>query len=185
MDHKAQIRTAVKTLRNGGLIAYPTEAVYGFGCDPFNSTAVYRLLGLKRRQPVKGFILVASEWSQIEHLTKPLPPQVLAHVQSTWPGPITWLFPVSDLVPTWIKGHFSKIALRISAHPIVRELCDHFCGPIVSSSANLEGDPPKRDYRSTTIAFKNSIDFIVQGNVSGAQRPTMIRDAMTDELIRE
>lgn len=180
----ADISAAVTTLRNGGVIAYPTEAIYGFGCDPFNSHAVFKLLSIKRRQPEKGLILVASDWDQIENLTLPIAPQLLSHVQSTWPGPNNWVFPASDLVPSWIKGHHDTIALRISAHPIVRELCDRFCGPIVSTSANLEGQPPKRDFRTCSIAYKNSVDHIVNGKCGGQTNPCPIRDAVTDQILR-
>ncbi|PHQ81223.1 MAG: threonylcarbamoyl-AMP synthase [Coxiella sp. (in: Bacteria)] len=185
MTHSADIIAAVKTLRDGGIIAYPTEAVYGLGCDPFNSPAVFKLLGVKRRQPEKGLILVASNWEQIENLIQPIAPPSLAHVQETWPGPNTWLFPASGLVPSWIKGQHDTVALRISAHPDVIALCNQFGGPIVSTSANIEGHPAKRDFRTAQIAFKHSVDFILNGSVGGAHHPTYIRDAVTNDIIRK
>jgi L-threonylcarbamoyladenylate synthase len=175
---------AIKALRNGEVIAYPTEAVYGLGCDPFNSQAVFKLLSIKRRQPEKGLILVASDWSQIENLTKPIAPQLLSHIQTTWPGPTTWVFPASDLVPNWIKGNKDTIALRVSAHPVVHELCERFCGPIVSTSANIENHPTKRDYRTCSIAFKDSVDYIFQGRCGGQKNPSTIRDAITSQILR-
>ncbi len=178
------IKMAVKTLREGGVIAYPTEAVYGFGCDPFSAPAVYHLLSIKHRQPEKGVILVASDWAQVDNLTKPIAPPLLAHVLETWPGPITWLFPASDLVPRWIRGNHDTIALRVSDHPVVQQLCSQFCGPIVSTSANTEGQHPCRDYRTTCITFKDKIDYILNGHVGGLARPTSIRDAITDEILR-
>lgn len=184
MTSTSDFHKAVRTLRDGGVIAYPTEAVYGFGCDPFNSQAVFKLLSIKRRQPEKGVILVASDWHQIESLTQPIAPQLLSHIQSTWPGPNTWVFPASDLVPTWIRGHHETIALRISAHPVVHELCERFCGPIVSTSANIEGHPSKRDYRTCYIAFKDSVDYIFQGRCGGANNPSTIRDAITNQILR-
>jgi len=175
---------AIKTLCHGGVIAYPTEAIYGLGCDPFNSQAVFKLLSIKRRQPEKGLILVASDWEQIETLIQPIAPQLLSPIQATWPGPNTWVFPASDLVPNWITGHHDTIALRISAHPIVRELCERFCGPIVSTSANIEGHPPKRDCRTCSIAFKDSVDYILNGKCGGANKPSTIRDAITNQTLR-
>lgn len=181
----SDISSAVRTLRNGGIIAYPTESVYGLGCDPFDSEAVFNLLAMKHRQPEKGLILVASNWSQIEMLIQPLSPMVRTHILETWPGPITWLLPASELVPSWIQGNHDKIALRISAHPVIHDLCETFCGPIVSTSANVSSKPPTRDYRTTSIAFGKVVDFIVPGRTSGLQRPTQIRDAITDEVIRQ
>ena len=180
----ADINAAVTALRNGGVIAYPTEAVYGFGCDPFNSHAVFKLLAVKRRQPEKGLILVAADWHQVENLIKPIAPQLLSHVQSTWPGPLTWVFPASDLVPTWIKGHHDTVAIRISAHPVIQELCERFCGPIVSTSANVEGHPPKRDFRTCSIAYKNSVEHIINSKCGGQTNPCTIRDAVTNQTLR-
>ena len=178
------LQQATQALCDGGVIAYPTEAVYGLGCHPFLSEAVHQLFRIKQRQPEKGLILVASDWSQIEMLIEPIPPHIQAHIQSTWPGAHTWLFPASDVVPDWIRGQHNTIALRISAHPIVQALCNKFCGPIVSTSANISGQPPTRDYRTTCIAFKDRVDCIVPGQVGGLQRPTPIQDAVTGEWIR-
>ena len=178
------IPTAIKTLRDGGVIAYPTESVYGLGCDPFNKTAVLTLLAIKKRDPRKGLILVASSFAQIEHLIMPIAPPLLTHVLETWPGPVTWAFPATDAVPAWIRGDHHTIALRVSAHPIVHHLCDQFCGPIVSTSANLEGELPKRDYTATYKAFKDSVDCILNGAVGTLLRPTTIRDVMTNEILR-
>lgn len=183
-DHAHQINQAVHALRNKKVIAYPTESVYGLGCDPFCSEAVYHLLDIKHRQIEKGLILVASKWEQIEHLIQPIAPPLLAHVMETWPGPVTWAFPASDLVPNWIRGHHTSIALRISAHPTVKELCDAFCGPIVSTSANIAAHAPTRDYRAAKIAFQKKVDVVIDGKVSGLKQPTPIFDAITNEPLR-
>lgn len=184
MTPDTDINSAVQALRQGGVIAYPTESVYGLGCDPFNAEAVFRLLTIKKRPVEKGLILVASDWSQIEMLIQPLSPHVRTHLQETWPGPVTWLVPASELTPHWIQGNHDRVALRISAHPIVKQLCDKFCGPIVSTSANISGNPPTRDYRGTCMIFKKLIDYIVSGKTTGLQRPTQIRDAITNNIIR-
>lgn len=178
------ISTAVKMLRNGGIIAYPTESVYGFGCDPFNKSAVSKLLAIKKREPHKGLILVASDFKQIESLITPIAPPLLTHVLETWPGPHTWVFPANDIVPTWIRGDHNTVALRVSAYPIVQQLCNQFCGPIVSTSANLSGELPTRSYRATQKMFKDTVDFIVNGTVGTLSRPTTIRDAITNEILR-
>ncbi len=178
------LNSALSCLNKGLVIAYPTEAVFGLGCDPFNLNAVQRLLSIKSRSMEKGLILVASEWSQIETLVEPIPPRSLIQIQSNWPGPFTWLFPASQHVPDWIKGHHNTVALRISAHPIVRELCQAFSGPLVSTSANQEGELPLRDTRSVEIMFGKQVDFIVPGKVGGQANPTIIRDAISGEIIR-
>lgn len=179
------LNAALERLRQGHIIAYPTEAVYGFGCDPFNPTAVDKILQLKRRNPNKGLILVAADWEQLHALVEPIPPLALAQVFTTWPGPHTWVFPCSALAPAWIRGSHRSIALRVSAHPMVQALCRAYNGPIVSTSANREGEPPLRDFRTMQIMFGKQIDFIVPGKVSGEAQPTSIRDAISGVFLRK
>jgi len=178
------LATVLKYLQEGKVIAYPTEAVYGFGCDPFNQEAVNKLLQIKHRNPDKGLILVASDWRQIENLVEPIPPIALSQVLASWPGPHTWVFPASTLVPHWIRGKHRTIAVRVSAHPIIQEICQIFTGPIVSTSANRESEPALRDTRTVQMMFSKQIDFIVPGKVSGQARPTTIRDAISGTVLR-
>lgn len=179
-----QIQKAVAHLKNGEIIAYPTEGVYGFGCDPFNPDAIGQLLQIKHRSIDKGFILVASTWEQIEPYIMPIAPHLLTKVRQTWPGPVTWIFPAQPNVPSWITGKHTGIAVRVSDHPIVRALCDEFGEPIASTSANIEGSPPAREYRTIELSFGDQLAFIVKGQVGGRQGPTEIRDAITGEVIR-
>ena len=111
--------------RQGQLIAYPTEAVYGLGCDPDNESAVNNLLDLKKRPVEKGLILVAANYSQVVKYVADnhIPIERRADVFSCWPGPITWLLPASASTPAWLTGGNDLIAVRISAHPVVRKLC--------------------------------------------------------------
>src|SRR5260221_11728463 len=97
-----QTQRAAQIMQEGGIIAYPTEAVFGLGCDPLNEPAVMRVLRLKNRSPDKGVILIASSWQQLEPLVQHLPPDKLKKVLDTWPGPVTWVFPAADIVPIWI-----------------------------------------------------------------------------------
>lgn len=174
---------AVKTLKEGGIIAYPTEGVYGLGCDPFNVNAIGCLLELKRRSIDKGFILVAANWQQVEPLVEHIEPRLLAQVLQTWPGPVTWVFPAKSLVPNWIKGQRKTVALRVSAHPVIEALCQGFGGPIISTSANIEGQLPACDYRTVKMTFGEKA-VIIKGQVGDHRKPTEIRDAITGEVLR-
>lgn len=178
------ISRAVEILRKGGVIAYPTEAVFGFGCDPENRAAVERILKLKQRDQTQGLILVASSWEQLESLIEPIPPRQLQRVLSTWPGPYTWIFPAKPEVPYWITGNHRSVAVRVSDHPIVQTLCQQFGGPIVSTSANIHQSPPARDFRTVKLLFEKQVDSIVPGNVGNLRNPTEIRDAVSGERIR-
>lgn len=175
---------AIKVLTDGGIIAYPTEAVYGLGCDPFNETAVRRLLAIKQRSVEQGLILIAADWQQVAHLVKAVPSGKMAEIEATWPGPVTWLFPASSLVPTWIRGQHTSIAIRIIGHSIAKQLCQRFNKPIVSTSANLSGQTALRDTINVKLVFNNKIDYILPGRVSGSNKPSEIRDAITGKIIR-
>ena len=179
-----EIDLAIQHLTMGDVIAYPTESVFGLGCDPFNTTAVTKLLQLKKRSLGKGFILVASQFSQVENLTQPINPRALAQVESTWPGPVTWIFPCTDDAPRWITGDNNSIAIRISNHPVIQKLCQAFRGPIVSTSANEKGCIPARSRAALSMIFGQEIAMTVSGELGNLHKPTTIRDAITGEVIR-
>jgi L-threonylcarbamoyladenylate synthase len=178
-----QIAHAARIIQQGGIIAYPTEAVYGLGCDPFNSAAVEKLLALKQRPMSKGLIIIAAEWSQVKNLVAPIPQARLKAIFETWPGPATWVFPASEMAPACITGDFTSIALRITAHPIARQLC-LAAGPIVSTSANIAQQPPATSAAQVKQIFSAQIDAIIDADVGKLGKPTIIRDALTAEVIR-
>ena len=179
-----QIDTAVSYIKQGKVIAYPTEAVFGLGCDPDNIDAVSRILQIKHRAIDKGFILIASSWEQIQPLVMYLTPDLLTRVFATWPGPMTWLFPASKKVPSWIRGNHDSLAVRVTAHPIAKALCEQFGGPLISTSCNKSGDPPARDIRNIQLTLSDTVDYVIEGPLGGRMRPTEIRDALTGEVIR-
>lgn len=185
MVSPCSIEAAAEALQQGAVIAYPTEAVYGLGCDPWNPDAVMQLLDLKRRSVEKGLIVVAAALEQVEPLIQPFANDVAARVLPTWPGPVTWLCPVQSKVPRCLTGNHNTIAIRISAHPTVRALCQAFSGPIVSTSANISDHAPARTLAEVTAQFHGEIVTVVDGQCGGEERPSMIRDAATGQIIRQ
>ncbi|MES2624006.1 MAG: Sua5/YciO/YrdC/YwlC family protein [Pseudomonadota bacterium] len=180
-----RIQRAASCLQQGGVIAYPTEGVWGLGCDPFNEEAVYRLLAIKQRPVEKGLILVASSMKQIEPLLMSLDASQLKLLSETWPGPFTWLLPDADqLIPPWIKGKFSSVAVRVSAHPQVVQLCSAFGGPLVSTSANPAELAPARSRLRVLTWFGDSLDYILPGKLGGQSGPSTIRDLASASVIR-
>lgn len=186
MSERLDIPHAVAILRKGGVIAYPTEGVWGLGCDPFDAHAVRRLLAIKQREEWKGLILVAAELAQIAGLIDldALPSERIREVRSTWPGPHTWVIPCPARVPVWLRGMHSSLALRISEHPPVVELCNTFGGPLVSTSANLSGQPAVSRYDQLDPALLLRIDGVLEGETGGLQSPTPIRDAASGMALR-
>lgn len=183
--HALHITNAVTALNQGGVIAYPTEGVWGLGCDPFDEQAVRRILSLKRRPVAKGLILVAAGMDQIAPLLASLSEPELALLQQTWPGPTTWLLPDPDqVIPAWIKGNFATVAVRVSAHPGVVSLCRAFGGPLVSTSANPASSPPALNRLRVLTWFGPQLDYVVPGRLGGLKGPSTIRDLRGSALIR-
>ncbi|NOQ94063.1 MAG: threonylcarbamoyl-AMP synthase [Methylophaga sp.] len=178
-----RIRQAVTALNHGGVIAYPTEAVYGLGCDPWNVHAVKRLLDIKQRSWLKGLIIVAADFNQLQDFIAPVSAETLKELEATWPGPVTWLLPVNTNLPAYLSGFHDTIAVRVTAHKQTAELCREFGGAIVSTSANMAGAKPAKTIRQCRWNMAH-IDAIVPGQCSGSTQPTEIRDAQTGERLR-
>lgn len=179
-----QLRRALRTLRAGGVVAYPTEAVWGLGCDPLHAPAVARLLQLKRRAPEKGLILIAHDYAALKPFLAPMDKALEQRVLSTWPGPVTWLLPATRHVPDWLTGGRDSIAVRVTAHPVARGLCASFGRPLVSTSANSAARPAARTALRVRKYFGAELDGLVPGATGGLARPTEIRDARTARVIR-
>ncbi len=179
-----KIDEAAKVINSGGVIAYPTEAVYGLGCDPLNEKALSRLLQIKRRPVEKGLILIAAHFSQLEGFIDPLPANVLNMLLETWPGPVTWLVPAQAGVPTTLRGDHKTLAVRVTAHPVASELCKRLSHALVSTSANVSGAEPARSRAQVLHMFGTSIDYILEGQVDLHAKPTQIRDASSGKIVR-
>lgn len=178
------LRLAARILRAGGVVAYPTEAVFGLGCDPFDQDAVMRLLAIKERPMEKGLILVAATAAQLAPLLAPLSMQERTLLLAGWPGPNTWVIPNRNTFPAWITGGKNTVAVRISAHPVVQALCTVFGGALVSTSANISGHAPARSTLAVRRQFADTLDYIVPGRTGAQKNPTQIRDLATGLLLR-
>jgi len=183
-DDPALTAAAVAALRAGGVIAYPTEAVYGLGCDPLDQAAVTRLFALKQRPADVGVLLIAADFDQVRRFIGPAPADAIARVRSSWPGPHTWVLPRAADVPAWLTGAHGGIALRVTAHPPAAALCAAFGGALVSTSANRHGGAPLRTAAAVEAEFGRELAYILPGDVGGLDRPTPIRDAISGALLR-
>ncbi len=185
MRYRAQIRLAARALRDDGVIACPTEGVWGLSCDPDSSAAVDRLLELKARPESAGLILVAADLDQFDPYLRHLHWSVRHRLSESWPGATTWVVPDNGRAPNWIRGRHDGVALRASAHPVLRALCDAFGGPLVSTSANRSGRAPARTLWQLRVAFAGRLDVIVPGALGTLAGPTPIRDAIDGTTLRE
>lgn len=178
------IFAAVEALNAGGVIAYPTEAVYGLGCDPHNEKALQRILDIKHREAHKGFILIASDQEQLSPFLAPINAAWQDKLDAVWPGPVTFVMPASATVSALLSGQRDTLAVRVSKHPLVVKLCDAFGGAIVSTSANRSGQPALQTGQDVHREFTDSIDAIVDANVGTLASPTQIFDIRTGQQLR-
>ncbi|UTW44525.1 threonylcarbamoyl-AMP synthase [bacterium SCSIO 12696] len=184
MGDNTSLAIAASALRSGGVIAYPTEAVYGLGCDPDNQSACEAILALKQRDKGMGMILIASAIEQLEFFLAGLNDEKHATLAASWPGPITWLIPNNGQAPEWITGGRDTLAVRVTDHPVAAALCSAFGGPLVSTSANPHGQPPATDANQVADYFQQGLAAIVDGPLGQQAKPTEIRDLASGKVIR-
>jgi L-threonylcarbamoyladenylate synthase len=178
------LRQAARIIHNGGVIAYPTEAVYGLGCDPLNAKAVLHLLALKRRSIDKGLVLIASDRDQLKPFIAPLDSNQIDTLDASWPGPVTWLVPANPNTPQWLKGNHNTIAVRVTAHSLAAALCRELGHALVSTSANLSGTRPARNPLQVHRYFDQQLDGILNGPLGKLAKPTPIQDLCTGRIVR-
>ncbi len=183
-SNHTRIQIAAKWIALGEVVAYPTEAVWGLGCDPLNPQAVAKLLHLKQRPVEKGLILIAADILQLAPYLGGLDKEQYQTLNDSWPAPITWLVPASSAVPAWIRGQHTSVALRVTDHPVAAALCRAFGGPIVSTSAN----PGSRREARTALAvrryFDGNLAAITPGQVGKQKKPSQIKDLISGLILR-
>jgi L-threonylcarbamoyladenylate synthase len=180
-------QTTVAALQSGEVIAYPTEGVFGVGCDPDDTQAIEKLLAVKERPVEKGLILIAANFEQLRPYIDEtqLTEQQLKSVQQTWPGPYTWIMPASARVSPWLSGAFDTIAVRVTDHELVQKLCLAYGKPITSTSANLSGMPSCMTTEEVKQQLGSRLSSILEGETGGRNKPSEIRDARTLKVLRQ
>jgi L-threonylcarbamoyladenylate synthase len=176
------VRRAGRIVRSGGIVAYPTEGVFGLGCLPDDMAAVARILRIKRRDPDMGLLLIASCIEQLAPwVDLPCPAPAL---ESSVDRPVTWIVPASTAVPYWIRGKQSGVGVRITAHEIAAALCDAAGSALVSTSANFSGQPATRNRYVLRRRFRDLVDCIVPGDCGPAAGPSEIRVLGSKRIVR-
>lgn len=177
------IKQAAHLVNQSGVIAYPTESVYGLGCNPFNEDAVFRLLLLKQRPLEKGLIILASDIEQLSSLIDPLDNEQIKTIHSATQA-TTWIVPARQ-APEWLTGKHHSLAIRITSHPIAKALCSALGYPLVSTSANPSAKPPAMTPLRVRQYFKNQLDLVIHGKNGPLTRPTTIIDLISGKIIRK
>ena len=182
MAFSQPIQRAARILRSGGVIAYPTEGVFGIGCLPDDFVAVSRVLAIKERDPALGLVLVASDLEQLDGWIAL--PDNSPELTSSSDKPVTWIVPATDDVPYWIRGEHSGLAVRLTTHRVAAALCDAADSALVSTSANTHGRPVARNAFVLRRRFGALVDYIVPGACGPASGPSEIRELASGKVLR-
>jgi L-threonylcarbamoyladenylate synthase len=176
------IQNCVEQIRQGRIIAYPTESCFGLGCDPNCIDAIEKIYQLKHRPQQMPFIIIISEWAHLTRFDCIISDEDKTNLLASWPGPTTWLIPVKS--SHRLSSEQNKIAVRMTAHPIAKALCDSWAGPIVSTSANPHGMPSALTAHDVEAYFGNAVDTILNGQIGTRSKPSDIFDLETKKQIR-
>lgn len=172
-----------RVINRGGVIAYPTESVYGLGCNPDNSQALEKILRIKKRPVSKGLIILVSELSQAEPFIQKLTQAQQKQLNQKQSRATTWLIPKHSELSPLLCGEHQKLAVRITQHPIAKAICELTNSALVSTSCNLFNRPEMK----TTLEVRNKmgaqVDYIVNG-LCGNQKPSQIIDLESGQILR-
>ncbi len=173
---------ASEVLLGGGIIAYPTEGVFGLGCLPDDIDAVARILAIKERSPRKGLILIAAHPGQFDDWIDPAVRGALPEPDPL--RPVTWIVKPSSRVPALVTGDNPGLAVRITTNPVAAAICVAVDMPIVSTSANVSGRPVARNSFILHRNFGHLVDYVVPGECGPASGPSEIRELETGRVLR-
>ena len=176
------IRRAADAIRSGGVIAYPTETVYGLGADPYDSQAVERVFEIKERERHKPVILLVRGEGDVRSLVTEVPTAAVDLMRGFWPGPLTLVFLAEPGLPARLLAGGQTIALRVSPNAVVKELLEAVGGPITSTSANRSGEPPARSGMEAADRVGDLVDLVLDGGTSVDDRPSTVVDVSEAEV---
>lgn len=167
---------ALQALKKGGIVAYPTETLYGLAVDPANEQAIAALFALKRRERHKPLSLLVSSLEQLSSLVSSVPKPYARLIDAFWPGPLTLVFPARKKLSSTLTGGEDTIAIRISSHPVAQQLCSRWGGAITATSANVSGETALVTAAQVADALGEQVSFILDGGTSpGGKGSTIVR----------
>ncbi len=167
------IQRAADAIRQGEVVAYPTETVYGLGVDPFSEDALARLAAVKGRESPKAVLLVIGDAAQLDGLVTSVSPLARAYMDAFWPGPLSLLFPRSPALPEALTGGSDKVCVRCPSSTVARGLCLAVGGPVTSTSANRTGGEPASHLAQVNL---DNVAVGVDGGALPARQPSTVYD---------
>lgn len=179
-EDKKKIETAGDILKQGGLVAFPTETVYGLGADALNPEASKKIYAAKGRPSDNPLIVHISNMKALEKITSEIPEKAKKMAEEFWPGPLTMIFPKSEQVPLETTGGLETVAVRMPNHPIALELIDAGGGYIAAPSANTSGKPSPTKAEHVALDMDGKIPMILDGGAVGIGIESTIVDFSTE-----
>ncbi|HEU65387.1 MAG TPA: threonylcarbamoyl-AMP synthase [Chloroflexi bacterium] len=169
-----EVEEGVKILQKGGVIAFPTDTVYGLGADAFNSTAVERIYEIKNRPRHQQLPLLIADVELLTTLAHPVPEFAWFLAKLFWPGGLTLVLPKTDSVPAYLASD-PTIAVRIPDHPVCLALIRYLGNPIIGTSANISGQPPVLTAEEVGQQLGDKLDFVIDGGkCPGGKESTVV-----------
>lgn len=173
------LQAAADIIRDGGLVAFPTETVYGIGADGTNPAAIRRIYEAKGRPESKPILVLVSDRRDLDRLVRCIPGRVQALMDACWPGPLTLVFPALESVPRELLGQGTTIGVRHSGAAIAGALCRAVGGPVTAPSANRSGEPEPLTAEDVAAQLGDGVDLILDGGRSPSDRPSTVVDVST------
>lgn len=184
MQRGTDINKAADCIRSGGIVAYPTEGVFGLGCDPDNTNTLQRLIDLKQRDDNKGLIIIAASRAQLNPYIATVSDALEEKLSAVWPGPVTWILTAGTHASALLTGNRDTVATRVTSHEAAANLCIACDSAIVSTSANVSGEAAFTEPQTVADCFGDSIDYLLDLPVGNLQGPTPIFDGNTGRQLR-
>ncbi|MDJ0880022.1 MAG: L-threonylcarbamoyladenylate synthase [Gammaproteobacteria bacterium] len=180
-----RLRQIASAINQGAIIAYPTDTIWGFGCHPRIEKAVTRIKSLKRRPRDKGLILLASSIELFKTYINPDDYyRHLSTLKMPRPRPLTWIVRAHPDCPSWLKARRGTLAIRITDLSHIRILCQGMQAPLVSTSANLSGQPTARNQFNIHKQFQHDVDFVIEGYRVPGRQASEIRELDSGKILR-
>jgi heptosyltransferase-2 len=178
----AAVRAAADVVRQGGVIVYPTETIYGVGADASNKDAVGKVFKAKRRHDGKPVLVLLPSADSLEPLAASVPPAARALMAALWPGPLTLIFRSSGCLPAEVTQGSGTIGVRVPSSEFCRRLLVACGRPLVSTSANISGEPAPRTVTAIQRAFGKDVDLYVEAGVLADSPPSTVVDVTGERL---
>lgn len=185
-----KIQQVINILKDGGIIIYPTDTIYGLGCDITNNRAVERICRIKGIKPQKAnFSFICSDLSNISNYAKPFSNNVYKSMRRLLPGPYTFILNANNQVPKMLKNKKKTVGIRVPNSPIVKDLVEQLGSPLMSTSIkNTDDDIIEypTDPEDIWDEYKNLVDVVIDGGFGGNIPSTILDCTSGDtELVRE